>query len=94
MCAARSRLASLAFDCSSAQCLTGFQLPDRARYAPYGNNKVFKCSTCKSLLNREGLFCHNCAYMKGGLRSTLIQQARLQCDTSRTSMRNLGSRRE
>mmetsp|Transcript_34989 Transcript_34989/g.77833 ORF Transcript_34989/g.77833 Transcript_34989/m.77833 type:complete len:103 (-) Transcript_34989:2357-2665(-) len=40
-------------------------LSKKHRYTPYTQGKEFKCQTCKSVLHREGMFCHNCAYSKG-----------------------------
>lgn len=38
--------------------------PPGRRYTPYGVTD-FKCTGCKSRLNKEGLYCHMCAYQKG-----------------------------
>ncbi|KAG1653914.1 hypothetical protein FOA52_003830 [Chlamydomonas sp. UWO 241] len=39
-------------------------LSKKTRYTPYGVTD-FKCTACKSRLNKEGLYCHMCAYQKG-----------------------------
>ncbi|GAX74001.1 hypothetical protein CEUSTIGMA_g1451.t1 [Chlamydomonas eustigma] len=39
-------------------------LSKKDRYSPYGAAGK-KCATCKSMLNKDGMFCHTCAYTKG-----------------------------
>mmetsp|Transcript_535 Transcript_535/g.1442 ORF Transcript_535/g.1442 Transcript_535/m.1442 type:complete len:102 (-) Transcript_535:1577-1882(-) len=38
-------------------------LSKKNRYTPYGNST--KCKTCKTMLTKEGIYCHMCAYQKG-----------------------------